>query len=69
LRKIHNKKKKKKEKPQFENSKTALRKLKQLSTGKNFLNRIPFAQELRQTIDKSGYIKLKSFCTAKKSIG
>lgn len=31
------------------------------SVGKDFLNRTPFSQELRQTIDKENRMKLKTF--------
>jgi hypothetical protein len=34
--------------------------------GQDFLNRIPEAQQLRESIDKWDFIKLKSFCTKKK---
>jgi hypothetical protein len=36
-------------------------------TSNNFLNRTPAAQEIRTRTDKRDYIKLKSFCTAKKT--
>lgn len=36
--------------------------------GKAFLNRIPFAQELRPQTDKRDFIKLKRFCTAIETI-
>jgi hypothetical protein len=39
-----------------------------LSTGNDFLNRIPIAQEIIARIDKCDCIKLKSFCTAKETI-
>jgi hypothetical protein len=32
---------------------------------KDFLNRTPVAQQLRERMDKWDYIKLKSFCTIK----
>jgi hypothetical protein len=31
--------------------------------GKDFLNRTPAAQQLRESIDRWDFIKLKSFCT------
>lgn len=34
----------------------------------DFLNQIPFAQELRPTFGKWGFRKLKSFCTVKEII-
>jgi hypothetical protein len=36
--------------------------------GKNFLNGIPAAQQLRDSIDKWDFIKLKSFCSSKEMI-
>jgi hypothetical protein len=33
--------------------------------GKDFLNRTPAAQQLREKMDKWDFIKLKSFCTTK----
>jgi hypothetical protein len=36
-----------------------------ISIGKDFLNRTPVAQQLRERIDKWDIIKLKSFCTTK----
>lgn len=50
------------------NTDNVLRKLSQCSTGKNFLNKIPFAQELRPKTEKWGHIQLICFCVAKKSI-
>jgi hypothetical protein len=35
---------------------------------KDFLNRTPAAQQLREKIDKWDYIKLKSFCTTKEMV-
>jgi hypothetical protein len=34
-----------------------------IGIGKDFLNRTPAAQHLRERIDKFDFIKLKSFCT------
>jgi hypothetical protein len=36
-----------------------------IGIGKDFLNGTPAAQQLRESIDKSDFIKLKSFCTTK----
>jgi hypothetical protein len=36
-----------------------------IGIGKDFLNRTPATQQLRERMDKWGYIKLKIFCTAK----
>jgi hypothetical protein len=36
-----------------------------IGIGKDFLNRTPAAQQLRERIDKWDFIKLKSFCTTK----
>jgi hypothetical protein len=36
-----------------------------IGIGKDFLNRTRAAQQLRQSIDKWDFIKLKSFCTTK----
>jgi hypothetical protein len=38
--------------------------LEQIGIGKNFLNRIPAAQQLRE-MNKLDFIKLTSFCTTK----
>jgi hypothetical protein len=35
---------------------------------KNFLNRMPTAQQLRERTDKQDYVKLKSFCTTKEMV-
>jgi hypothetical protein len=35
---------------------------------KDFLNRTPAAQQLRERVDKWDYIKLKSFCTKKEMV-
>jgi hypothetical protein len=42
--------------------------LEQTGISKNFLNRTPIAQQLREKIDKWDYMKLKSFCTAKEMV-
>jgi hypothetical protein len=34
-----------------------------IGIGKDFLNRTPAAQQLRERMDKWDFIKLKSFCT------
>jgi hypothetical protein len=39
-----------------------------ISIGKNFLNGTPAAQQLRDTIDKWDFIKLKSFCSTKEMV-
>jgi hypothetical protein len=39
-----------------------------IGIGKNFLNGTSAAQQLRDSIDKWDYIKLKSFCSAKEMI-
>jgi hypothetical protein len=36
--------------------------------GKDFLNRTPAAWQLRESIDKWDFIKLKSFCTTKEMV-
>jgi hypothetical protein len=36
--------------------------------GKDFLSRTPEAQQLRERMEKWGYLKLKSFCTAKEMV-
>jgi hypothetical protein len=36
--------------------------------GKDFLNRTPAAQQLRESMDKWDFIKLKSFCTTKEMV-
>jgi hypothetical protein len=33
-----------------------------IGTGKDFFNRTPAAQQLREKMDKWDYMKLKSFC-------
>jgi hypothetical protein len=39
-----------------------------IGISKYFLNRTPAAQQLRESIDKWDYIKLKSLCTAKEMV-
>jgi hypothetical protein len=39
-----------------------------MGIGKDFLNRTPAAQQLRDSVDKCDFIKLKSFCTAKEMV-
>jgi hypothetical protein len=38
------------------------------STGHNFINRTPVAQQLKVRIDKWDYMKLKSFCTPQEMV-
>jgi hypothetical protein len=42
--------------------------LKAISIVKDFLNRTPGAQQLRERMDKWDFIKLKSFCTTKEMV-
>jgi hypothetical protein len=42
--------------------------LEEIGIGKDFLNRIPAAQQLRERMDKWDYMKLKSFCTTKEMV-
>jgi hypothetical protein len=42
--------------------------LETIGIGKDFLNRTPTAQQLRERMDKWGYIKLKRFCTTKEMV-
>jgi hypothetical protein len=42
--------------------------LEAIGIGKNFLNRTPAAQQLRERMNKWNYIKLKSFCTTKEMV-
>jgi hypothetical protein len=42
--------------------------LEAIGIGKDFLSRIPAAQELIERMDKWGYMKLKNFCTKKEII-
>jgi hypothetical protein len=39
-----------------------------IGIGKDFLSRIPAAQQLRESIDEWDYIKLKCFCTTKEMV-
>jgi hypothetical protein len=39
-----------------------------IGKGNNFLARAPIAQQSRERLDKCDCIKLKSFCTAKKTV-
>jgi hypothetical protein len=39
-----------------------------IGIGKDFLNRTPAAQHLRERMDKWDFIKLKSFCTTKEIV-
>jgi hypothetical protein len=39
-----------------------------IGIGKDFLNRTPEAQQLRERMDKWDFIKLKSFCTTKEMV-
>jgi hypothetical protein len=36
--------------------------------GKDFLNRTPASQQLKERMDKWDFIKLKSFCTTKEMV-
>jgi hypothetical protein len=36
--------------------------------GKEFFNRTPAAQQIRERMDKWNYIKFKSFCTTKEMV-
>jgi hypothetical protein len=40
--------------------------LEAIGIGKDFVNRIPAPQQLRERMEKCGCIKFKSFCTKKK---
>jgi hypothetical protein len=42
--------------------------LEAIGIGKDFLNRTPDHQQLRERIDKWDYMKLKSFCTTKEKV-
>jgi hypothetical protein len=42
--------------------------LEKIGTGKDFLNRSPAAQQLRQKMNKWDFIKFKSFCTTKEML-
>jgi hypothetical protein len=39
-----------------------------IGIGKDFLNRTPAAQQLRERMEKWNFIKLKSFCTTKEMV-
>jgi hypothetical protein len=39
-----------------------------IGIGKNFLNGNPAAQQLRDSIDKWDFIRLKSFCSTKEMV-
>jgi hypothetical protein len=39
-----------------------------IGIGKDFLNRTPASQQLRESMDKWDYIELKSFCTTKEIV-
>jgi hypothetical protein len=42
--------------------------LNHMGIGNNFMTGTPMAQQLRESIDKWDYMKLKSFCTAKETV-
>jgi hypothetical protein len=42
--------------------------LEKIGIGKDFLNRTPAAQQLKEKIDKRDYMKLKSLCTTKEIV-
>jgi hypothetical protein len=42
--------------------------LEAIGIGKDFLSRIPEAQQLRERMDKWDYMKLKNFCTTKEMV-
>jgi hypothetical protein len=42
--------------------------LETIGIGKDFLSRTHVAQQLREMMDKCDYMKLKSFCTIKKTV-
>jgi hypothetical protein len=42
--------------------------LEAICRGKDFLNRTPAAQQLRERMDKWDFIKLKSFCITKEMV-
>jgi len=44
------------------------KRLEQMGTGENFLNKTPMAHALRSRIDKRDLIKLQSFCMAKDTV-
>jgi hypothetical protein len=39
-----------------------------IDIGKDFLNRTPAAQQVREMMDKWDFIKLKGFCTTKEMV-
>jgi hypothetical protein len=39
-----------------------------IGIGKDFLNRTPAAQQLKERMDKWDFIKLKSFCSTKEMV-
>jgi hypothetical protein len=39
-----------------------------IGIGKDFLNRTPAVQQLKERLDKWDFIKLKSFCTTKETV-
>jgi hypothetical protein len=39
-----------------------------IGIGKDFINRIPAAQQLRERMDKWDFIKVKNFCTTKEMV-
>jgi hypothetical protein len=47
---------------------SAMNTLEAIGIGKDFLNRTPAAQQLREMMDKWDYIKLKNFCTTKEMV-
>jgi hypothetical protein len=42
--------------------------LEQIGIGKDFLNKTPAAQQLRERMVKWNFIKLESFCTTKEMV-
>jgi hypothetical protein len=42
--------------------------LEAIDIGKDFLNRTPAAQQLRESIDKWDFLKLKNFCSTKEMV-
>jgi hypothetical protein len=42
--------------------------LNEIGIGKDFLNRTPAAQQLRENMDRWDYMKLKSICTTKEMV-
>jgi hypothetical protein len=46
----------------------AVNTLEVIGIGKDFFNRTPAAQQLRERMDKWNYIKFKSFCTTKEMV-